>query len=864
MAVFTAVATAIVGAAFAATTIGTIVVGVIATGLAIGTSKLLGVFTPPKGAEDPGVKVQLPPATDNKIPRMYGANFTGGIITDAEIKNQNKTMTYCLVISEKGNLYGSAENWQIGSIYRGDGRLGFNVGSPIVQAIVDPNATASTSVGPGKNYPNGRMSVRVYAGGSEASNQIFPTTNKVPAYGSGVCQFLNWTSANTMQDLVFAIVEINYDPDNGFTGLDAITFEIFNPISFPPNVLADYLSNERYGMGNVMFPTSYNPSTGTSVGAWLDPESGQEWAEYCAEQVPYISTANVTLNHSRYLVDGALSTFDNIKQNVNKILQSTGAFMTYNNKTGRFAIVTMKAESNATIANAFVLSDDNLVGNFNVTSTDLFSLYNQIDVEFASVEQKDQTDTLFLEIPSGDRAPNEPDNKINVRYDMLNDRSRAYNLANIDLRQSRFATVVTCTGDYTTLPIDVGDVVKVNNATYGWTDKLFRAMRTVEREAADSMIMHDLTLLEYDPSVYTHNTTTSSVPKFAPFIANFLTSNTRFAPTLGAIQLFDDLDGPGRAYWPGNGVLIANNTVTVDQAISELGLGVSNATPFAVVPTGIPFNSTYDEIIVSMWDPGRGGNIETGNNVVQETFTPQTGLQFFPSNTTIFTNQWAAVKLSGLLDKGVGNSNVQFDVKLRNSATGITSPSANSVALPLNVRNVYTNKIFGVYGAGTQLDESGALGYDLTPGNTSQQIVDPVYWDVTRIDTGFYRLTGAATLGGVYANISGDIPYDVSFGARANVQFSNATANAYVVYDTSGIQGTGMLGPLLTIKDSNELQIDPVALSLVDPSISADMYPVNASLYADGSTTLPITSNVNPYFFNIDLSLQRITKSARE
>jgi hypothetical protein len=109
MAVFTAIATSIVsalaGSAFVAATattaatlfgsvlVASIATGVIATGLAVGTAKLLGLYkTPSIPGQDQGVKVQLAPSTDNKVARLYGRNYTGAILVDAEIKNQNKTM----------------------------------------------------------------------------------------------------------------------------------------------------------------------------------------------------------------------------------------------------------------------------------------------------------------------------------------------------------------------------------------------------------------------------------------------------------------------------------------------------------------------------------------------------------------------------------------------------------------------------------------------------------------------------------------------------------------------------------------------------------------------------------------------------
>ncbi len=102
MAVFTAIATAIVGAfATAGTILGStllfdVVVGVVAAGLGAATAKLFGLYDAPSvDSRDPGIKVQLPPATDNKVPKLYGRNFTGSIIIDAEIKKPEQNHGLC-------------------------------------------------------------------------------------------------------------------------------------------------------------------------------------------------------------------------------------------------------------------------------------------------------------------------------------------------------------------------------------------------------------------------------------------------------------------------------------------------------------------------------------------------------------------------------------------------------------------------------------------------------------------------------------------------------------------------------------------------------------------------------------------------
>ena len=170
MAVFTAIATAIVGAIGVTGIAATIATSIIAAGLALGTAKALGVMEPPKQQDmkDPGVKIQLPPSTDNRVPIFYGQSYTGAIIVDAELKNKNNTMVYCMVIGEKTD----SGTITVNEIYRDDAKLNFS-GATVISKT-DPNATTSENI-------NGKIRCRVYAGGTAASNQIFPATPQVAA-----------------------------------------------------------------------------------------------------------------------------------------------------------------------------------------------------------------------------------------------------------------------------------------------------------------------------------------------------------------------------------------------------------------------------------------------------------------------------------------------------------------------------------------------------------------------------------------------------------------------------------------------------------------------------------------------------------
>jgi hypothetical protein len=71
--------------------------------LTIGLTKLIANKAGDTGAgtsANGGGRVQLPPATDNVLPVVYGSAFVAPIITDAKISSDNKTMWYVCALSE--------------------------------------------------------------------------------------------------------------------------------------------------------------------------------------------------------------------------------------------------------------------------------------------------------------------------------------------------------------------------------------------------------------------------------------------------------------------------------------------------------------------------------------------------------------------------------------------------------------------------------------------------------------------------------------------------------------------------------------------------------------------------------------------
>jgi len=59
----------------------------------------------------------------------------------------------------------------------------------------------------------------------------------------------SWTPEHTMDDLVFAIVRVDYNRDKNITALGDVKFKIKNTMSQPGDVIFDYMTNTRYGAG---------------------------------------------------------------------------------------------------------------------------------------------------------------------------------------------------------------------------------------------------------------------------------------------------------------------------------------------------------------------------------------------------------------------------------------------------------------------------------------------------------------------------------------------------------------------------------------------------------------------------------------
>ena len=510
------VATSIFGLT-AGTLAAAIVGGIVATGVAMLTSRLINGSSSDTGGQtagpNPGTRIQLSPSTENKIPVLYGEAYCNPIITDAYLDDsdgkKNNVMTYVMVISETCNVAGAT--YTVNDIYWNDMRLIFDNASDASRATKGKKYvdTVPDPLDPGQedfidDKFDGQVFINVYAG--NASTKIFGSKSTAQAAVNTFAT--HWTSTTQYQGLVFAVVQVKYNGEKGFTGLPTLTFKIKNSVDNPAAVLADYMVSDRYG-ANI-------PLANINSSALADFE------DFCDETLSYTNIDEEITTGKRYVINGLIDTNRTVKENIDTILLNSGAWMSYDVADGTWRVIPKKALPGTTWSGSYqsgtpadpspqiLFDDDNITSGIQISSTRLDNLYNYADIDYYDKYNKDQRAYAKINLPDELRNTNEPDNGLRLALDLTNNNVQAERLANIELKQSRDDLVITFTAGHYGLQAQAGDVIGVYNELYGWCapsypeGKYFRVLSTVEKEVGEGSLEQEITALEYNSDVYSN------------------------------------------------------------------------------------------------------------------------------------------------------------------------------------------------------------------------------------------------------------------------------------------------------------------------------------------------------------------------
>lgn len=426
---------------------------------------------------DRGVRLQVSPDAQEKIPVLYGEGYFGGNIFDARQVNNNETMWFALALCEKtgSKLSGGSSSYNFKNVYVNNQRIVFKSDGITVDYAVDRQGVIDRS-------GEGLIKVYLYAGGPGAGVIPDGYSGTVP---NATSIFPNWSSGtHELEDLVFAVIRIDYNRDRGITSLGDWLFDVDNSMKQPGDVLFDYLTNDTYGAG-----ISAND---------IDTASFTELNNYSAESVPYIQPGVGTVNlPNRYQINGLLDTSQTVLTNAENIASATASWLSFDVHSGKWSVII-----NRETAVSASFNDDNILGNINLGSTGLTDLYNAVKSEFPNRDIRDSGDFVKIALQPADKNPNEPSNTLNLTYDIINEQVQAEILSFIELKQSRVDLVIEFETDYSYVSLRAGDVIEVTNNRYDFVNKPFRIISVTERQGDGAALSLQITALEYDADVY--------------------------------------------------------------------------------------------------------------------------------------------------------------------------------------------------------------------------------------------------------------------------------------------------------------------------------------------------------------------------
>jgi len=157
--------------------------------------------------------------------------------------------------------------------------------------------------------------------------------------------------------------------------------------------------------------------------------------------------------------------------------------------------------ANANISGAKVFSDDNIVGEIKITTSDITTYYNSARAQYIEKNHNSVKEDIIVYTPQQQLNTNETKHKMELSYPLCDSASEAQRKADVELKQNRLDKVVSFTSDYTGLGVEPGDIIKVTNSDYGFSEKTFRVVR-VRETMDDDILMLNITAIEWSNETY--------------------------------------------------------------------------------------------------------------------------------------------------------------------------------------------------------------------------------------------------------------------------------------------------------------------------------------------------------------------------
>jgi len=489
----------------------------------VASSIIARVFAPdaPSGTSgaqnvpNPGSRVTAPPASDNKLPVVYGTAYVGGALVDMSITSNNQTIYYVLALSEVTNTEtgGTPDVFSFGNIYYAGKRVIFD-GTDLTKVV----ALQDESTGLNDTTVNGKINIYLYRNGvNTPTNSSLSGTQVMNQAGL----VYTWPSSKVMSNCAFAIVKLKYSVTANIRGLDSMRFEVINPRTKPGDCFLDYFSSARYGAA---LPVSN-----------IDTASLTALNVYSDQTINYTDYNGSSQILTRFRFDGTVDTQQTIMTNIQLLANSCDCLVKYNEITGQWGVIVQQPSYTVAMA----LDDSNIISGLTISPVDLSNSFNIAEVKFPDGTQQDSFASASYDLAVIDPSllyPNEPVNKQDINLNFVNNNVRAQLLANRFLESCREDLQVQLRINYVGLQLEAGDIVTVTNTNYGWSNKLFRIAKVNENFGEDGSITATLSLMEFNPAVFDDANITEFTPADNTGLGNPLTFGSIPVPTIGGLN----------------------------------------------------------------------------------------------------------------------------------------------------------------------------------------------------------------------------------------------------------------------------------------------------------------------------------------
>ena len=436
---------------------------------------------------DVGNRQQVPPATDNKLPVVYGEAWLGGTVVDLSISENNQEIYYVIALSE---VTGGAtpDTITFGDCYWGGKKVVFNVDGYNVDALLDE------STGVEDTTVAGKMQFYFYSNGS--TNPANTSLSAITVMNASGLVY-TWDETKLMSNTAFAIVHLTYSQTANIRGLEQTRFQITNSRSNTGDVFYDYLTSTVYG--------------GAISESQINTDSLDELTAYSNQSFSYTNSDGNPATQARFKFNGVIDTNRTIMDNLQDMASCCDCLIKYNEITAQWGVIVQKP----TYTVAMDLNDSNMVSAISVNPIDLAGSYNIVECKFPDNSVQDTFNTATFSLAEIDPSllfPNEPVNKMSISLPLVNNDVQAQYIATRLLKSAREDLQLQVSVNFSGIQLEAGDIVTVTNANYGWTAKPFRINKVVEQFGDDGNIIAKLTLSEFNAGVYDD----TSITQFQP------------------------------------------------------------------------------------------------------------------------------------------------------------------------------------------------------------------------------------------------------------------------------------------------------------------------------------------------------------